>query len=1256
MQPIVRCIAFLALGLTQASCAGPNPAHDQLTTRPNVLWICAEDLSPHLGSLGAPVDTPALDAMAERGALFTNMIMPAPVCSPCRSALITGAMQTTLGLHNHHSSRTLDSAIHLPESVKTLPELFRDAGYFTFNSGKDDYNFWYDRRDLYAGEHEEHPLYGKRGKPIDWRARPDPNQPFFGQIQLAGGKHVFKNDARFRALVDAPVDRAAVELPPYYPRSPEMVEAWARYLEAMQITDREVAGILARLEEDGVLGNTLVFFFADHGMRFLRHKQFLYEGGIRAPLIACWGKDVRVSSESRREELVSGLDISATSLAVAGIELPDHVEGVDLFDPTHEPREYVISARDRCDFTIDRIRSVRTKRFKYIRNFMLDRPALQPNYRDEWELTKSLRRMYHEGALSPEQAAHFREERVPEELYDLDRDPHELVNLAARADYADALERHRAILEDWIERTDDQGQYPEQEAGLRFMLGIWGEQAVNPEYDPLRTKEPGLAGSLRGSKKEQPFRAVSPTLPQVQALDLPAQVSLPEAVDLAGSFTVRLLVRCVGAPPDDLPMLVANKAWESGAVRDYTTNNSYGFGRESGSLAGFAISVLPDGAWTWNAGDGESRIDHRPEAADQTIVDGSWHEVGFALDRELGVAHLFHDGRRVALHDLQGVGSLESETSVVRLGNAQGFELADVRIEPGVVSAREVAEAFTQRFGEARRPPFARVWDGRPLRVLAWNIWHGGRRKGVDEGVQRVVEVIEDSGADIVLMQETYGSGPRISGRLGFDYFLRSSNLSILSRFPIRDVHRLHEGFRFGGATIELRPGTEIEAYSLWINHLPSVGTALEEGATPEQLVEADAKTRGAEIDAILRELVAHREASPPIPVLVGGDFNSGSHLDWTEEAAELANHCGRVVPWPVSRSMEREGFIDTFRAMHPDPVADAGHTWSPEFRESHPDRIDYVYASGGDWRVVDSKVLAEHPRGWPSDHAAVLSTLELVAPEPVPEDSLRVLSYNTYYVFSEGTQVDAATDWIARQAPDVVALQELTNIEDERLSQLAAGWGHEHSRLLKTEGFSVGLTSNSPIEVVERIRDGLHHGCLHARVNGIHVFVVHLSPFRWETRASEAELLLAKIQPLLEQDEEVLVLGDFNALSPADRGLLEAQPSLLQETRASDAEHDHVSNLREGAFDYSVMQRFFDAGLEDAALPFLDESGATRWTIPTGIWSEEKTDPPEGGSRVDFVLADPTLAAKAISARVVRTGVVNRTSDHYPVLVEFRR
>lgn len=534
----------------------------------------------------------------------------------------------------------------------------------------------------------------------------------------------------------------------------------------------------------------------------------------------------------------------------------------------------------------------------------------------------------------------------------------------------------------------------------------------------------------------------------IEAIATPSSIPIPKATDLSGSFTFRMCVRMSGAPKS-LPTIAANKSWEDGEVRDYTTNNAFGIGRESGKRKGFAISVLPDGAWTWNAGDGQRRIDHRPEALDQGIADGRWHEVGFAIDRVLGVAHLYHDGRRVALHDLQGVGSLLSDSASLQLGSkTHNIEISAVRFHQGAMLPGAVRTDFVARFGNERAPAVLPQWHGRPLRVLAWNIWHGGRRKGRDEGVQRVVEVIQECNADIVLMQETYGSGPRISARLGYDYFLRSSNLSVMSRFPIVDTHRLASGFRFGGVSIQLRPGQTIQAYSLWIDYLPSVQQQLAANATAQQLQAADAKTRGKDIQAILKQLLPHLEKTPNVPVLVGGDFNSGSHLDWTKAAASLPNHQGLVVDWPVSRAMANANFVDAYRLAHPDPVALPGHTWSPEFRDAHQDRIDYVYTRGDTWRVLDSRVLSTHPRGWPSDHAATLTSLDLVPKAEADRKTLKVMSYNIHY----GVGMDKKLDLpriaraIREHAPDLVGLQEIGNeamaTELGRLTGMAVVFG----------------------------------------------------------------------------------------------------------------------------------------------------------------------------------------------------------------------
>jgi len=456
--------------------------------RPNILWIAVEDTSALMSCYGYEANpTSNLDKLAENGVRFANTFMPAPVCSPCRSAMITGTMQTTIGVHNHHSSRAKETAINLPDNIKTLPELFKEAGYFAFNHGKDDYNFWYDRESLYSGEYTTHKLYGKSGKKIDWNSRQS-DQPFFGQIQLRGGKHIYNKN--FKNMITNPVDRDFFDLPPYYPDVPFVREDWAQHLDSIKITDNEVGQIIDRLQNDGVLENTVIFFFSDHGMRLWRHKQFCYDSGLHVPFIMSWqGNPKQLGGTGIvRDDLVNGLDISATSIALAGIPIPNYMDGQNLFSEKHKPRKFVISARDRCDYTIDRIRTVRTKRFRYIRNFFPDRPYMQPNYRDAWDITQQMRKLHSEGKLNEIQDRFWSEDRPAEEFYNLEKDPHEINNLINNPSYSDEVKRHRTILENWIKETDDKGQYREDEPNLKYMFDWWGEKCINPEYDIFKKK------------------------------------------------------------------------------------------------------------------------------------------------------------------------------------------------------------------------------------------------------------------------------------------------------------------------------------------------------------------------------------------------------------------------------------------------------------------------------------------------------------------------------------------------------------------------------------------------------------------------------------------------------------------------------------------------------------------------------------------------------------------------------------------------
>ncbi|MBT5901305.1 MAG: sulfatase [Opitutaceae bacterium] len=500
-MPLLRFLLFCVISLSAAAATDMR--------RPNILWIFAEDLSPYMGCYGDPINaeyTPTIDNFAAQGVLFTRAFSTAPVCSASRSAIITGVMQTSNGTHQHRSSRTTDGVIvpeelriHLPDGMKTLPEMMRAAGYFTFNSGKDDYNFHYDRGDLYSvgnedtykpgmngwqGNHAKHNLSITEDT---WNSRPDKSQPWFGQIEIKGGKANSRWVRPGQELADE-----EVPLPPYFPDTEAHRKAWTQHYNAVRGSDARVETIMNQLKSDGELENTIVFFFSDHGNnQSLRHKQFCYEGGVHIPLMVK-GNHPAIGSGIVRDELVSALDITATTLALGDAEMPDHLDGYDLFSDTYPERSYMISARDRCDYTIDQIRTVRTDRYRYIRNGYPDRAMLQAQYRDNHPTVADLKRLYDAGELSPYLAEHWFGERPREEFYDLTTDPHQIHNLAADPAFETEVVRHRAILDTWIQETGDQGQTQEAAVQLKATYDLWiereifSEAKVNPEYDQFR--------------------------------------------------------------------------------------------------------------------------------------------------------------------------------------------------------------------------------------------------------------------------------------------------------------------------------------------------------------------------------------------------------------------------------------------------------------------------------------------------------------------------------------------------------------------------------------------------------------------------------------------------------------------------------------------------------------------------------------------------------------------------------------------------
>lgn len=271
-----------------------------------------------------------------------------------------------------------------------------------------------------------------------------------------------------------------------------------------------------------------------------------------------------------------------------------------------------------------------------------------------------------------------------------------------------------------------------------------------------------------------------------------------------------------------------------------------------------------------------------------------------------------------------------------------------------------------------------------------------------------------------------------------------------------------------------------------------------------------------------------------------------------------------------------------------------------------------------------------------------------VAAQEDRPSRSTKVVTWNVLRGFLDRTQVEPAQRWLQREAPDVVALQEVNGFTAARLQEVSRAWGHEHAVMAKEQGYPVALTSRTPIEVVERRLKGMHHGYLHARTAGLDVLVVHLHPGDWRFRRREVAVLAPLVAKLVEQGRDLVVLGDFNAHHPLDCAHLDGQAPLI----ARRAEGKNLIGAR--TFDYGVLARFEAAGVTDAAYRMLGEPAAAMGTFPTRLLAHAKTEEAQRGflERIDFVLLAPRLLARARAAELPRGGALEQVSDHYPVVV----
>lgn len=481
----ILLLAGLALAV-QMGCNSPvkesvseNPPLD-LPDRPNILWIVAEDLSPFLPSWGdSTVETPNISRLVAEGVKYTHVFSPSGVCAPSRAAISTGMYPAHIGAHH---MRTGGNPKYFPKNLtpyEALPdpeiqmhsERLRRAGYYCSNNSKEDYQY---QKPLTA--------WDESSRTAHWRNR-KPGQPFFSIFNL-GITHESQIWARAKDSLWVDED-LEVNVPPYLPDNEIGRTDLRRMYSNIKIMDKQVGDILAELEEDGLLEKTIIFWYSDHGGPLPRMKRLVYDSGIRLPMVIRFPNKARAGETD--DQFISFIDFKPTIMSLAGIEPGDFLDGKAFLGKyaKKEEAKYVHAAGDRFDGKTDMVRAVRDKQYKYIRNYYPEKPMYLPvAYRENMPIMKELLRMREAGELNEVQALWFRETKPKFEFYDLEKDPHEVNNLADDPAYADKIKELSEECDRWMAEIEDRGLIPERE----YLESIWPGQ-IQPITEDLVVKQ-----------------------------------------------------------------------------------------------------------------------------------------------------------------------------------------------------------------------------------------------------------------------------------------------------------------------------------------------------------------------------------------------------------------------------------------------------------------------------------------------------------------------------------------------------------------------------------------------------------------------------------------------------------------------------------------------------------------------------------------------------------------------------------------------
>ena len=497
--PLLIFLSFININCQESEQPEPPevPLSIELPERPNILWLVAEDLSPYIPSFGdSTIQTPNLSRLAAEGVCYDNFYSPSPVCAPSRAAISTGMYPTKIGANHMRTGPWYASNIpeellaraaqFMPEGlkpyeavpeagVKMMSEVLREAGYFCTNNAKQDYQY---RATLTA--------WDENGKKAHWRNRAE-GQPFFSIFNFE-----VTHESRIWAKAKDSLwiaEDLEVPIPPYLPDTEVGKTDVRRMYSNIKEMDHQVGEILKQLEEDGLLENTIIFWYTDHGGPLPRQKRLLYDSGLKVPLIIRFpGKQ---AAGKRNDDLLSFIDLAPTAFSIAGIPLPNYLDGLSFLgkQAATKKREYIRAAADRFDGLYDTNRAVRDKRFKYIKYYQPEKPMLLPvKYREQMAIMRELHRLKAEGKLTPAQALWFRETKPAEELFDTQSDPHEIHNLADDPKYKAKLEELRAECERWVNSFEDTGMMPELELVEKFWPGQKAPVTAIPDFSKTEDK------------------------------------------------------------------------------------------------------------------------------------------------------------------------------------------------------------------------------------------------------------------------------------------------------------------------------------------------------------------------------------------------------------------------------------------------------------------------------------------------------------------------------------------------------------------------------------------------------------------------------------------------------------------------------------------------------------------------------------------------------------------------------------------------